>query len=58
MLHAQRAARMFNIDSRTILMEVGKRNAVGGQEDMIMDVAAELSRKRQARVCKGGNDRG
>ncbi|MBS4208318.1 4-hydroxy-2-oxovalerate aldolase [Bacillus sp. FJAT-50079] len=45
-LHAQRAARMFDIDSRTILIEVGKRNAVGGQEDMIMDVAAELSRKK------------
>lgn len=42
MLHAQRAAKMFDVDSRDILIELGKRKVVGGQEDMIFDVAAEI----------------
>lgn len=42
MLHAERAAAKFGIDSRDILIELGKRKVVGGQEDMILDVAAEL----------------
>ncbi|ARF13644.1 MULTISPECIES: 4-hydroxy-2-oxovalerate aldolase [Sporosarcina] len=49
-LHAQKAAERFGIDSRSILIELGKREVVGGQEDMIMDVAAELS-KRKAEVA-------
>ncbi|MEH7226570.1 4-hydroxy-2-oxovalerate aldolase [Bacillus sp. JJ1566] len=47
LLFAQRAAKKFNIDSREILIELGKRHVVGGQEDMIMDVAAELAAKKQ-----------
>jgi 4-hydroxy 2-oxovalerate aldolase len=43
--HAQRAAGKFGIDSRDILMELGKREVVGGQEDMIIDVAAEIAQK-------------
>lgn len=46
-LHAQRAAKKFGIDSRDILIELGKRRVVGGQEDMIVDVAAEIAKKRQ-----------
>jgi 4-hydroxy 2-oxovalerate aldolase len=46
LLHAQRAAKMFSIDSRDILMEVGRRKVVGGQEDMIVDIAAELSKQK------------
>ncbi|NRF94383.1 4-hydroxy-2-oxovalerate aldolase [Paenibacillus frigoriresistens] len=46
LLHAQRAAKQFNIDSRDILLELGKRKLVGGQEDMIVDMAAEISGKR------------
>lgn len=42
LLHAQRAAKKYDIDSRDILIELGHRNVVGGQEDMIMDVAAEI----------------
>ncbi|NOU53415.1 4-hydroxy-2-oxovalerate aldolase [Brevibacillus borstelensis] len=48
-LHAERAAKRFGIDSRDILIELGARKAVGGQEDMIIDVAAEIA-KRQAAV--------
>ncbi|GGG01095.1 4-hydroxy-2-oxovalerate aldolase [Paenibacillus abyssi] len=43
LLHAQRAAKKFGIDSRDILVELGKRKVVGGQEDMIIDVAAEIA---------------
>lgn len=45
MLHAKRAATRFNVDTRDILVELGKRKAVGGQEDWIIDVALELSLK-------------
>ena len=41
--HAERAAEKFGVDAREILMEVGRRKAVGGQEDMIIEVALELA---------------
>jgi 4-hydroxy 2-oxovalerate aldolase len=44
LLHAERAAAKYGIDERSILMELGRRRTVGGQEDMIIDVAGELSR--------------
>lgn len=44
LLHAQKAAEKFGVDSRDILMEIGRRKAVGGQEDMILEVAAELQK--------------
>lgn len=46
LLHAQRAAERFQIDSRDILIELGKQKAVGGQEDMIIDVAAEIAKQK------------
>ncbi|UJL45596.1 4-hydroxy-2-oxovalerate aldolase [Virgibacillus sp. NKC19-16] len=45
LLHANRAAEKFSVDSRDILVELGERKIVGGQEDMIIDVAAELAKK-------------
>lgn len=45
LLHSLRAAKKFNVDARDILIEMGKRKTVGGQEDMIIDVAYELSNK-------------
>ncbi len=47
MLHARKQAEKFGIDSRDILIELGKRKIVGGQEDMIVDVAAEISKQKQ-----------
>ncbi|MGP4078876.1 4-hydroxy-2-oxovalerate aldolase [Pseudalkalibacillus sp. R45] len=46
LLHANRAAEKFGIDARDILIELGNRRVVGGQEDMIIDVASELAKKR------------
>ena len=47
LLHAMRAAQKFIVDARDILIEMGHRRTVGGQEDMIIDVAYELSQKRK-----------
>jgi 4-hydroxy 2-oxovalerate aldolase len=44
LLHAIRAAEKYKVDPRDILIEMGRRKTVGGQEDMIIDVAYELSR--------------
>jgi 4-hydroxy 2-oxovalerate aldolase len=45
LLHANKAAKNFGVDARDILIEIGKRKAVGGQEDMILEVAAELKNR-------------
>jgi 4-hydroxy 2-oxovalerate aldolase len=44
LLHAERAAERFNVSTKDILVEVGKRKAVGGQEDLIIEIAAELGK--------------
>ncbi|MGM0557333.1 MAG: 4-hydroxy-2-oxovalerate aldolase [Myxococcota bacterium] len=42
LLHTEKAAARYDVDPRDILVELGERRMVGGQEDMIVDVALDL----------------
>lgn len=44
--HAEVAAEKYGLKAMDILVELGRRRMVGGQEDMIVDVALDLLRQR------------
>lgn len=46
--HAEKASEDYGVDVRTILVELGRRRMVGGQEDMITDVALDLARNAKS----------
>lgn len=47
LLFAQRAEKKYGVSARDILVELGRRGTVGGQEDMIEDLALTMSKDRQ-----------
>lgn len=46
LLHSERAAQKYGLKSSAILEELGNRKMVGGQEDMIIDVALDMVNKK------------
>jgi len=48
LLHAQRASKRHGVPAEDILLELGRMRTVGGQEDMIEDVALNLAREGRA----------
>tara|TARA_B110000305_G_C19412300_1_gene626115 strand:+ start:395 stop:1426 length:1032 start_codon:yes stop_codon:yes gene_type:complete len=47
LLHAEKAAKQYGLKTIDILVELGRRRMVGGQEDMIVDVALDLLNAQQ-----------
>ncbi|ODT66529.1 MAG: 4-hydroxy-2-oxovalerate aldolase [Pelagibacterium sp. SCN 63-23] len=45
--HAEKAAALYGLDTREILVELGRRGMVGGQEDMIVDVALDMIKQKE-----------
>ncbi|URN01517.1 hypothetical protein LUW76_04925 [Actinomadura madurae] len=46
-MHAERAAERYGVPAHEILQKVGEAGYVGGQEDMIIDVALQLAAERE-----------
>ena len=46
LLHAKRAAARFGVPARDILVELGRKKMIGGQEDKIEDTAMTMARER------------
>ncbi|MCF6197203.1 MAG: 4-hydroxy-2-oxovalerate aldolase [Emcibacter sp.] len=49
--HAETAAETYGLDVREILVELGQRKMVGGQEDMIVDVALDILKQKEGNAA-------
>lgn len=50
LLHVRHAAEKFGVRASEIMEELGKRQAIAGQEDWILEVAVELAEKKKMKV--------
>ncbi len=50
LLHAKRAAERFGIPARDILVELGRKKMIAGQEDMIVDTAMTMAKQRGIKI--------
>jgi 4-hydroxy 2-oxovalerate aldolase len=50
LLHARRASARYQVDERDILLELGRRKTVGGQEDLILEVAYKIAKQREGQA--------
>ena len=46
LLHAKKAAEKYGLSARDILVELGRKKMIGGQEDMIQDTAMTLAKEK------------
>ncbi len=46
LLHAKRAGEQYGVSARDILVELGRKKMIGGQEDMIQDTAMTMAKER------------
>lgn len=46
-VHVKNAAKQYNVDPRDIFVELGRRKVVGGQEDIVVDVAMNIAQNRK-----------
>ena len=53
LLHAERAAERYGVPAHEILTKVGEAGYVGGQEDMIIDIAIQLAEERELELEHG-----
>jgi len=52
--HAEKASKDYGVDTRAILVELGRLRMVGGQEDMITDVALDIAREAGLNALPNG----